>query len=274
MKRKTFLKCLIGLFFAGIIIHPNFTIAYNIIRISQKQCYPLPGPIAKVITSLEFYDPDGYNKIKTLIDQGANVNETFCVNRTALTAASVYPYSEIGKILNLLILSGANVNHKDGFGKTPLHYASRAGEIKTVKLLVENGAIIDVQTPAGVTALNHTGAPQVIEFLLSEGADPNLADKKGNSPLHKYWRETQPIKLLLDKGAKINAQNKEGSAPLHYVVKAILVKNSIFIKTAKFLIENGADPYLKDKSGRTPLDYIEDNEIKAEFIQFIDSLPK
>jgi ankyrin repeat protein len=58
---------------------------------------------------------------------------------------------------------------------------------------------------------------EIIKLLLSKGADPNLADKNGNTPLHhvivnhEYSDDTQDevqiIKLLLGNGANVNLKN-------------------------------------------------------------------
>ena len=44
------------------------------------------------------------------------------------------------KVAELLISKGANVNEKNNYGKTPLHYASQNGHLKVVELLISYGA--------------------------------------------------------------------------------------------------------------------------------------
>lgn len=272
-KQKVFMLapfCLIWML--GFTFIKPLAFAESLKLINQRPCSPPPGPIGSIVMSFDY--KDRMDELKSSIKNGGNVNEIFCNNQSPLIFASRLPFAKYDPVVEILISNGANINHKDDMGYTALHFASYVGRLKTVKLLAENGGEINVQALDGVTPLNFTAYPEVIGYLLSKGADPNLADNKGNYPIHGLLRETQPIKMLLDRGAKINAQNNEGSTILHNVVKAISVKESIFINNAKFLIENGADPYLKDKSGKTPLDYIEDNQIKTELTQFINSLPK
>ena len=62
----------------------------------------------------------------------------------------------------------------------------------------------------------------IAEFLINEGIDINLKDSGGNTALHylcnnnsmDYDALLKLIKMLLDKGANINMQNKKGHTPL------------------------------------------------------------
>ena len=62
----------------------------------------------------------------------------------------------------------------------------------------------------------------IAEFLINEGIDVNLKDSGGNTALHylcddnstDYNEVFKLIKILLDKGANINMQNKKGHTPL------------------------------------------------------------
>ena len=58
--------------------------------------------------------------IQILISNGANVNQKYDYNNTALHSASLHVYN---KIIDYLISQGAEVNSKDDEGKTPLDWA-------------------------------------------------------------------------------------------------------------------------------------------------------
>lgn len=77
---------------------------------------------------------------------------------------------------------------------------------------VEHHKITDIADKFGRTALIHAvmdGNSQVAAYLLSRGANPNLADGSSNSPLHYAvaygWYFC--MKLLLEAGANPDAPN-------------------------------------------------------------------
>ena len=82
-------------------------------------------------------------------------------------------------------------------------------------------------------------------LLLDHGANVNIKDKYGLTPLHRAKTEEQ-TRLLLDHGADINAKNGWGITPLH--------QPNTEAQT-KLLLEAGADVNVKDYFGRTPLVY-------------------
>ena len=89
--------------------------------------------------------------------------------------------------LDALIKKGANVNAEDEYGWTPLWYAVYHGNVATVKYLLKNGAIVDLNKkdkyrfywyiPKGI--LSYTGKSATIRQLLLE-----YAQKQSNNKLH------------------------------------------------------------------------------------------
>lgn len=69
-------------------------------------------------------------------------------------------------------------------GGTPLHWATTK---EVVIALIELGCFIDARNFSGQTALQvmvQRDRFDCVVSLLSYGADPNLVDSSGNSPLH------------------------------------------------------------------------------------------
>jgi ankyrin repeat protein len=116
-------------------------------------------------------------------------------------------------------------------GLTALHFAARQGSARSVTALVEHGANVnaaspgDRVTPLLIAAVN--GQYDIAKYLLAHGADPNLANAGGVTPLYAVlnieWtprmfypqpraqlqQETSYLDLmsaLLDKGADVNAR--------------------------------------------------------------------
>ncbi len=72
-------------------------------------------------------------------------------------------------------------------GLTPLLYATRSGCLECAKLLVRAGVDINRPTPDGVSPLMNAidaGSYAVANFLLDEGANPNLQDWWGRTALY------------------------------------------------------------------------------------------
>ena len=96
-----------------------------------------------------------------------------------------------------------------------------------------------------------------VKVAIDCGADPNIQNKDGDTPLHDAARSGSPevVKLLLEHGANPNIQDyKYDWTPLHYAVKGC------HVDVARVLLDYGADPTIRDNEGRTPLDYGSDCE--------------
>lgn len=80
--------------------------------------------------------------------------------------------------------SNIDINDQDNAGNTPLHEAALNGHLDIVKLLVDHGANVNIQsfeyfkdTPLIDASAN--GHLEVVEYLLSKGADPTVINAKG-----------------------------------------------------------------------------------------------
>ncbi len=79
----------------------------------------------------------------------------------------------------LLITRGADGNKP---GWTPLHYAATGGHVEIIRLLLEQHAYIDAESPNGTTPLMmaaHYGTADAVRLLLREGADPLIKNQLG-----------------------------------------------------------------------------------------------
>ena len=138
-----------------------------------------------------------------------------------------------------------------------------------------------------------------VKVAIDCGADPNIQNKDGITPLHdaaSYSRlnialkydPLEVVKLLLEHGADPNIQNKDGSTPLHFeaedglldFVKLLLehganpniqdykygwtplhyAAKNCHVDVVRVLLDHGADPTIRDNEGRAPLDYGNDCE--------------
>ena len=93
--------------------------------------------------------------------------------------------------------------------------------------------------------------PVWIRFLKEKGANLNLRNDKGESPLvlatNLGW--TEGVVLLVALGSRVNEANSTGETPL---IAATLRRDA---QMARALLKAGADPRRSDNSGRSALDY-------------------
>ena len=107
----------------------------------------------------------------------------------------------------------------------------------------------------GETALHIAAARQDtrwIRFLTQKGANPNLVDKEGVTPLEISARigHLEGVTALLDAGARVDPVTSTGETPLIFAVHN---RNIPLVKT---LLEHGANPDRADNSGRSARDYV------------------
>jgi len=115
-------------------------------------------------------------------------------------------------------------------GDTALHMAAAAFRRPVAALLVMHLANWRAKKPPGAPPPQYAAAtnPQnpiaqgeTIEYLISVGADPNVLDRSGVSPLHRAvrTRSLAAVRALVDGGADSRQPNKAGSTPLHLAVQ-------------------------------------------------------
>ncbi len=66
----------------------------------------------------------------------------------------------------------ADVNARDNFKWTPLHFAAHTGQLDIVRYLVENGAELDAQTANGGTPIMRaieSSREGVVLFMIEKG---------------------------------------------------------------------------------------------------------
>ena len=173
-------------------------------------------------------------------------------------------------------------------GLTALHFAARQGCLATAEVLVKAGAQINAVNPNGFSPILLAiinAHYDVAAYLLRQGADSNIADEVGRTPLyaaidmHTLPDSNLPwpselnneigsldlVKDLLNRGANVNVQLKKqqpyrskvdrgadtilttGTTPLLRAAKAG------DIEAMKVLMAKGADPNVTTKFGLTPL---------------------
>jgi uncharacterized protein len=109
-----------------------------------------------------------------------------------------------------------------------------------------------------------------IARAMKRGADICAADKNGVTALHHAVRFRSPaaVEALIEHGADVNrACRRNGSTALHRAVTQTGAPGTAGrMEAAKEIVElllaAGADPAIKNKLGKRPVDYAKDEAIK------------
>lgn len=101
----------------------------------------------------------------------------------------------------------------------------------------------------------------IAELLILEGSDVNHQDKDGNTSLHyvaKLYTDIKYAELLINNKCKINIENKYGNEPLwDAVFNACKVIHDGENDLVIYLIKKGANPFHKNNSDKSPLDFVQ-----------------
>lgn len=103
--------------------------------------------------------------LTSLITSGVDVNIAGKNGIQPLHQAAFYGQDEIAR---LLIQSGANIQGRDAFGRTPLHWAKKPG---VARILMQCGADIDDSDNEGNTPLDMTISKEVYTVMMAKYAN-------------------------------------------------------------------------------------------------------
>ena len=150
------------------------------------------APTEKGEPALVFAVRSGAHKsVAFLLKQpGIQVDATNTADETALMLAA---NANDLVSANLLIEAGASINRPNW---TPLHYAASKGHTAMMRLLIDNDAYIDAESPNGTTPLMmaaYYASPIAVKLMLEEGADPNLQNQDGQTALDMALSKDKPL---------------------------------------------------------------------------------
>lgn len=147
--------------------------------------------------------------VRRLLAAGADVNAADQVPSAPLMTASVRGYVEV---VRLVLAAGADVRGTNQYGGNALIPACHYGHIEVVRELLKTKIDVNHVNNLGWTALLETiilsdgGAKhqEIMQLLIAHGANVNIADREGVSPLAHARRRGygEMVKLLERAGAK------------------------------------------------------------------------
>jgi uncharacterized protein len=185
--------------------------------------------------------------VRTLLDAGADPNISMRRERRA-SPLTVAARSAIPGITRDLVSHGADVNHEEGTGYTPLMTAVFDGRAENAAYLLAHGADITVKSNHGDSVLTEAagrGCPSVVETLLRWGSDPDARGGR-TRPLVAAAQYPIVVKMLLQGGANPNLSD-DGFTPL---MAAAQVGSAGSVRA---LLTAGAKVNVRTRSGSTAL---------------------
>ncbi len=197
--------------------------------------------------------------VQLLIDSGCNVNTREVGGDTPLIAACKRAKLEI---VNVLINAGANVNKAGMYNSTPIVGVFIAPKLRSV---------LEPREPMASKAIEQS-ITSIVKALLDAGADPNVKDMLGKTPLMLAIEQQNldAVSILINANANVNAimqpdfdsifvrdLNIVRQTALHL---AIATENFVIIKR---LLDAGADPNLANSDGVTALEFAKQKGLKC-----------
>ncbi|MCX6627896.1 MAG: ankyrin repeat domain-containing protein [Candidatus Solibacter sp.] len=153
--------------------------------------------------------------VKQLIARGAEVNAAESrKGQTALMWAAAEGHPDV---VQVLIDHKADIHAASKSGFTALVFAAVKNDAQSVRQLLAAGASANFALPDGtkilLVAVSHKSTLAAGAFA-DGGADPNVADRGGNTPLHTAAQagDVELVKKLLAKGADANARTAKAAA--------------------------------------------------------------
>ena len=153
--------------------------------------------------------------VAELVAQDTNVNVS---NSTGVPPLHQALKLDSTTIATLLLQYGADINAKTAIDSwTALHCAALKGNVNSVRLCLDHGALLDARTSQKQTPLHkacQSGCAETVKLLLQSGATLETDDNVGFFPLHTaaYHGHKSIVTALFEAGASLDVFTTAGES--------------------------------------------------------------
>lgn len=238
-----------------------------------------PGSDLKtpLIVAIENIRLKGLPLINILLGLGANPDIKDSFGKTALDYAMKKnlpkEYQDLLKGPPAASQNPASASQDDKSKK--LYEAAQANDVAKMKTLIAQGADVNAPIERGLPILALLGKGYVtpgyetIKTLLEAGSNPNMP--RGDSAFFNYveaaakgdYDYMELVKLMGKYKLNIDQPGRDLKTPLIYAAQYVDIMRALPLILV--LIEMGANPAIKDKWGKTALDYAIERNLPNEY---------
>ena len=189
--------------------------------------------------------------IETLLKAGAKTNVKNKGDRIPLQVAILSGQTSAQNILKQDREKKLKRKKEELQLNTDLHRAAAKGDTKIVEVLIISGVDIDAVTKKNNTPLHFAaekGHTEVAKLLIKKGANFDVVDIEGDTPLHRAAEKgrTEVIETLLKAGAKTNIKNKGDWIPIQVaLIKGQTSAQNVLAKAEKIKLQNKVEEWLR-----------------------------
>lgn len=155
----------------------------------------------------------------------ADPNIRICVREKESTALHLAADDGNVECVGLLLAKGADAKVKNHRGFTPLHLAARTSSLECVETLLRDGNAdanaedFDHRTPLHAAVGKSDSAFDILETLISWGANVNAKDVYGFTALHLAALDglAHCVEMLIYHGADVSTKSRKGTTALNVI---------------------------------------------------------
>jgi hypothetical protein len=188
---------------------------------------------------------------------------TLCVPSVQADAAALGAAAAAGDLgtLRRLLDAGTPVDARDAQGRTALLLATRANQVAAARLLIERGADVNAKDDIQDSPFLYAGAEgrlQILRLALAAGADLKSTNRYGGTALipAAHHGHVETVRELLKTRIDVDHVNRLGWTAL---LEAIILGDGgpSHTEIVRLLVAHGANLQRADAQGVTPLAHAE-----------------